>query len=144
MEVNLRQRLRTLKSLAGPFPSFDPDAGPKEPDARLVLWLQDARNHLSSLCLYPTWCLMGSVANFCKGRRKGYRWTHLCGERSELLECGLATGWKLPLADHVSHLDAIQCNFFHDLCGCHVIGANPAQAGLVLEKLVEGQCDFAA
>jgi len=50
----------------------------------------------------------GSVANFGKGRRKGYRWTHLCSECGELLKCRLVTGWKLMLADHVSHLDAIQ------------------------------------
>ena len=34
----------------------------------------------------------GSVANFCKVCRKSYRWTHLCGERRELLKCGLAAG----------------------------------------------------
>src|SRR6202022_2331606 len=33
----------------------------------------------------------GSVANFCKVYRKGYRWTHLCGGRSELLKYRLAT-----------------------------------------------------
>ena len=50
----------------------------------------------------------GSVANFWKGCGNSYRWTHLCCERGELLKCGLATCWKLPLADHMGHFDAIQ------------------------------------
>lgn len=50
----------------------------------------------------------GSVANFWKGYGNSYRWTQLCCERGELLKCGLATRWKLLLADHMCHFDAIQ------------------------------------
>lgn len=42
MEADMKRQLRALKSLAGPFPPFDPDAAPDEPDALFVVWLQDA------------------------------------------------------------------------------------------------------
>lgn len=42
MEADMKRQLRALKSLAGPFPPFDPDAAPDEPDALFVSWLQDA------------------------------------------------------------------------------------------------------
>jgi pyridoxamine 5'-phosphate oxidase len=42
MESDLKQRLRALKSLAGPFPPFDPGTVPDEPGALFVSWLQDA------------------------------------------------------------------------------------------------------
>jgi pyridoxamine 5'-phosphate oxidase len=42
MEVDMKQQLRALKSLAGPFPPFDPEAAPDEPDTLFVTWLQNA------------------------------------------------------------------------------------------------------
>ncbi|WFS03441.1 pyridoxine/pyridoxamine 5'-phosphate oxidase [Rhizobium tumorigenes] len=38
----MKQTLRALKSLAGPFPLFDPDAAPDEPNALFVSWLHYA------------------------------------------------------------------------------------------------------
>lgn len=42
IDIAMKQALRALKSLAGPFPPFEPDAAPDEPDALFVSWLQDA------------------------------------------------------------------------------------------------------
>lgn len=38
----MRDELRTLKSLAGPFPHFDPDAAPDGPQQLFAEWLRDA------------------------------------------------------------------------------------------------------
>jgi pyridoxamine 5'-phosphate oxidase len=42
MEVDMKQQLRALKSLAGPFQSFNPGATPNEPKTLFESWLQDA------------------------------------------------------------------------------------------------------
>jgi pyridoxamine 5'-phosphate oxidase len=38
----MKDELRALKSLAGPFPPFDPEAAPDDPRALFTAWLQDA------------------------------------------------------------------------------------------------------
>jgi pyridoxamine 5'-phosphate oxidase len=40
--TDMKDQLRALKSLAGPFPSFDPDAAPDEPRALFASWLGEA------------------------------------------------------------------------------------------------------
>jgi len=38
----MRSELRALKSLAGPFPDFDPGAAPDHPEALFAIWLREA------------------------------------------------------------------------------------------------------
>jgi pyridoxamine 5'-phosphate oxidase len=39
---DMKEKLRSLKSLAGPFPVFDPGAAPHDPQDLFLAWLEDA------------------------------------------------------------------------------------------------------